>query len=204
MTVYIKPEAKSYKGKLLTEEIGVCQTQYQTIVLSDVNLGHGTIRSHDDTFILSRPEPAVGDDSENWSLRGFIGFDINSLHNKTIVSATLRIFEIGKSGLPSSLGSLGIDHVDFGQTLSANHATFYGNLHSGSIGTIPSLTIEEWKELDVTQHVTEDLSAGRHKSEYRLSFANPTNNNNIEDSVGFGNASGPVSSPAELAIVYHE
>jgi len=103
--------------------------------------------------------------------RGFVSFDLSTLPSKvTLEKATLRLYQARITHDPySALGNLLVDHLNYGATLEAgdyNRAAL-----SSSIGTISNNPTLEWKELEVTERVKNDLASGRTRSQYRLHFA---------------------------------
>lgn len=94
---YKKPEIKSYTSRDLLEEIGPCQSQYTTTTFytttGNVSNGDGTLMSPGNDSVLGLID--VGDDTSTPDAydRDFFGFDISSISGRTIVSATLRIYQ---------------------------------------------------------------------------------------------------------------
>lgn len=64
----------------------------------------------------------VGDTSTNLSTRGFFDFTIAGLPAEAhqVTSATLYLYFIGPLGSPGTLGSLYLEHLDYGTALSAS------------------------------------------------------------------------------------
>lgn len=106
----------------------------------------------------------------NLTERGFVSFDISGIPSgKTIDLVTLRLFQEEVVGTPySSLGSLIIDHVNYGDSLGSEDLD--SSAITSNIGTLTSNATVEWKDLVVTNALKADISAGRSRSQYRLRF----------------------------------
>jgi hypothetical protein len=102
--------------------------------------------------------------------RGFVSFDISSIPSgKTIDEATLRLYQKEVVGTPySSLGSLIVDHLDYGDSLGSEDLS--AGAITSNIGTLTSNASIEWKDLIVTNALKADISASRSRSQYRLRF----------------------------------
>ena len=85
------------------------------------------------------------------------------LPSSTFISATLRVFQEAVNGTPyTNLGSITIDHVDYGPTLEAanyNQAALQEN-----IGILSNNATLEFKTLDVTARFQDDIDHGRTRS----------------------------------------
>jgi hypothetical protein len=108
----------------------------------------------------------VGRD-ENSVHRTFLSFDLSPIPSGAkVTNAVLRIYQTNISGRPFDYGPVMIDHINFGETLTAqaysqpalilNYTTLSKNETIG------------WKEADVTKLVIEDLALARSKSQIRL------------------------------------
>lgn len=184
--LYKKPEIKSYSASDIIEEIGPCQNQYTTTTFytttgnSAVNVD-GEIRS--DNFVDEGID--IGDRPDNTYFRSFVGFDISSIQGSTIVSATLRVYQAQALLDPYTLGTIVVDHVNFGSSIDFGD---FGN-ESGSdaltpnIGTLSTNATQEWKTLDVTNYVQADINTGRTSSQFRLRFNTNTDSDGIQDMV---------------------
>lgn len=181
MTIYKKPILKSYSAKEIIEEIGPCQSQYTTTLYtttgnSSVNVD-GLIEFTNPVYsVYSSIALSVGEGPAAGSYdRSFVGFDISSLTGRTIVSATLRIYQDLASDPygDSKLGNVLVDHVNFGTSLDS--ADFGAAALTSNIGAISTNSTLEWKTLDVTTYVQNDLNSGRTSSQFRLRFTNTSN-----------------------------
>jgi hypothetical protein len=110
----------------------------------------------------------VGDDVSNQGWRGFVSFDLSSIPaGATITAATLRIFQSGCDGTPySDLGNVLVDHLNYGDTLDGTDYDLPA-IHS-NIGILSDSSGHQWRELDVTIYVQDDINNGRVRSQFRL------------------------------------
>lgn len=102
--------------------------------------------------------------------RGFVSFDLSQIQSGTVDKATLRIYQQGTIGSPYSIGGdIKIDQLNYGSTFEGSD---YGTSSiSSSFATLSNSPDAGWRELDVTQNVKGDLTAGRTRSQFRLHFA---------------------------------
>lgn len=106
--------------------------------------------------------------------RGFVSFNLSGLPSGiTLEKATLRLYQAKIVGGPYGVaGNLKVDHLDYGAGLEADDYDRSPLLVDiGTLATNPAL---EWKTLEVTEAVTDDLNRGRTRSQYRLYFATET------------------------------
>jgi hypothetical protein len=150
--------------------------------------------------LMSSPSGGVpvGDFFNNDAGRGFLRFAHPSIPTgATVLSATLHAQQVSVTGTPfADLGpNVVVDHVDIdlgaGPGLDAqdyNSAAF-----SLAIGSLSSGVALGSKWVDVTAAVQADVTAGRTKSDFRLTFALATDGNADIDQVMFtdAEASGP-------------
>ena len=102
--------------------------------------------------------------------RGFVSFELSSLpQGVQVQEATLRLYQTKVEGNPyGNLGSLKVDHLNFGDSLEdADYAT---PAILSSFATVSSKALIEWKDMNVTREVKDDLSVGRSRSEFRIHF----------------------------------
>ena len=138
--------------------------------------------------------------------RGFVSFDIPStLSGKTIDKATVRIYQTSIDGSPYNLlGSLKIDHLDYGNSLENSD---YGTTSlSSSFNTVTSNAAIEWKDVDVTDMVRDDLSNSRQRSQFRIHFQTEgTGGDATGDFAHFESADNTVgtSNTPQLVVTYH-
>jgi hypothetical protein len=143
----------------------------------------------------------VGDTSVNTGCRGFVSFDIGSIPpGATIISATLRMYQEAVNGRPyADLGNIMVDHIDYGSTLDG--ADYSLLALKEAIGTISNNAALEFKILDVTESLQDDMDHGRTRSQYRLLFPTQTDNDSVEDAAFFTSANIGGHTP-ELVVTY--
>lgn len=71
----------------------------------------------------------------------------------------------------------------------------------GNIGTLTSNAAIEWKNIEVTSSVKNDISIGRARSQFRIRFLNETDGDGSEDVAYFDSADSSCNSP-QLVIKY--
>lgn len=110
----------------------------------------------------------------NLITRGFVSFDLASLPSGiTVEKATLRIYQTSIIGNPYGVGgNLLVDHLDYGDSLGDDD--YNRSSLSSNIGTLSSNATVEWKELEITDRLRNDLTSGRSRSQYRLHFTTET------------------------------
>ncbi len=151
--------------------------------------------------VLTNTQTAVGDTAVNTGVRGFVSFDIGSIPpGRTILSATLRMFQEAVNGTPyTDLGNIKVDHIDYGPTLDG--ADYSLPALEDDIGTISENATLEFKTLNVTESLQDDMDHGRTRSQYRLLFPTQTDNDSVEDAAFFTSANIGGHTP-ELGIIY--
>lgn len=142
----------------------------------------------------------------NLIMRGFASFDLpGELTGKTIEKATLRLYQAKVVGNPYSVGSaLKVDHLDYGS--SFENADYSAASLSSSFGTLTANATVEWKDLDVTDQIRADLSAGRARSQYRFHFAIETIGGDVTGDFAYFESAenyGVTGNTPQLVIKYH-
>jgi pSer/pThr/pTyr-binding forkhead associated (FHA) protein len=122
--------------------------------------------------------------------RGFMSFDLSDIPGgASIESAELRFYQAKVGGDPyGKLGSLVLDHVDYGDSLDANDfgtpaidsAVLGQQRESGAWYVLADRTIVDWLE--------KDLSAGRPRFQARMRFGQETDGDGNEDFSGIESA----------------
>lgn len=192
----------------MIEEIGPCQNQYSatlntTTGNSSVNVD-GFIGNNSLVATNNYVSPGDVTSPTNEYYRGFFGFDISSIQGRTIVSATLRIYQFSAdASVYADLGSLIVDHVNFGSSLDASDFPD-GTTLTNNIGTISTNTTVEWKTLDVASYVRADLNASRTSSQYRIRFTTNTDSDGVQDAAFFESAenTGGTGNAPQLVVSY--
>jgi len=228
--IYIKPLITALKRNEVEEELGLLQTQYDTpdpepttVTLTtttglDSGNSDGAIQynfdedpetyDQEDTLFIGDVEVPQG--PAYYYGRGFVGFDISDIQG-TVVSATLKIYQIAADGEEDpydDLGEIIVDHVNFGTSLDASENDFgtaNGNdAIDANVGTISSDSTLEWKTLDVTTQVQNDIDSGRITSQFRFRFTTNTDEDDKTERVIFGGAedTGGTGNTPELVVVY--
>lgn len=201
--LYKKPAVRSYSTGDVLEVLGPCQNQYTTTLNPSVD---DTIIYSDGSYsfnsvLYPTSPPRVGDDAGNGYFRGFFSFDISSIHS-TIVSATLKLYQISSVGAPyTDLGNFILDHANFG-TLEAN-ATDFDNYLTLAIAST-SDSSNSWKEFDVKTAVQTDIDAGRTTSQFKVRFSTNTNSDDGNDFIGIEDIENHNSTgnKAQLVVTY--
>lgn len=144
--------------------------------------------------------------NSNLITRGFVSFDIpTSLKGKTIEKATLRLYQGQIIGSPYTAGSsVKVDHLDYGNSLE--NADYSASSLSSSFGTLTSNAVIEWKDIDITDILKDDLGNNRQRSQYRIHLAIENIGGDVtgdfayfeseDNSIGTGNR-------PQLVIKYH-
>lgn len=106
----------------------------------------------------------------NLVTRGFLTFDLTDLpQDIRIQKATVRIYQVKVVGDPYGVGgNLKIDHLTYGDSL--DNADYTVAALTSSLATISQDTKIEWKEVEVTQQVKDDVANTRPQSQFRLHF----------------------------------
>ena len=151
--------------------------------------------------VLTITQTIVGDTYVNTGCRGFVSFNIMSIPpGSTIISAALRMYQEGVNGTPyTNLGSISVDHVDYGPNLDA--ADYDQAALQENIGILSNNATLEFKTLDVTARLQDDMDHGRTRSQYRLLFPTETDNDGVEDATFFTSANVGDNTP-ELVVTY--
>ncbi|MCJ7805643.1 DNRLRE domain-containing protein [Patescibacteria group bacterium] len=146
----------------------------------------------------------VGVPSYELVLRGFVSFSLSSIPSGvTIEKATLRMYQRSVSGTPYvGENNLIIDSIDYGGELASDD--FARSPIFSNIGTLTKNSSVEWKDLEVTESVKNDISSGKGRSQFRLRFANETDGNGNADQAFFDSSnSGYDGNKPQLVVKYH-
>lgn len=145
--------------------------------------------------------------NENLITRGFVSFDLTALPSGiTVEKATLKLYQTSIIGNPYGVGgNLKVDHLDYGDSL-ANDDYNRASL-SSNIGTLSSNANVEWKELEVTDRVRDDLNNSRIRSQFRLHFTTENIGGDVTGDFAYfesGDNSTGTSNLPQLVIRYHK
>ncbi len=170
-----------------------------TITLNSTSGVDGIVTSGGSVMTIA--EIFAGDTYVNTGVRGFVSFDIASIPpGATIISATLKMYQEAVNGTPyADLGNIMVDHIDYGPTLDSDDYSLLAL--EDDIGTISNNGAFEFKTLDVTESLQDDMDHGRTRSQYRLRFPTQTDNDSIEDAAFFVQANYGDNSP-KLVVIY--
>lgn len=113
----------------------------------------------------------------------FYCFETGGISDTAIVeSAVLRVYQEEREGTPYTwLGSVVVDHVQIGDGIDVND--YDGGTITPNIGTLSTTAANEWKTVDVTAAVQNDVSANRQYSEFRVRFTTDSNTNEDNDMI---------------------
>jgi hypothetical protein len=204
--LYREPHIKSYSTDVFIEIFGPCQNQYAATFYTTTGNGSVNVDGYvrNDGITVNTTISSTGDTNSNVGERGLVGFDISSIQGKTVVSATLRIYQYIVTGSPyTDLGTIVVDHINFGSSMDVGDYSLAAL--ASNIGTISSNATYEWKTLDVTSYVQADLVAGRTSSQYRIRFTTETDLGGDTDYSGFESAenNGSTGNKPELVVTYN-
>jgi len=142
----------------------------------------------------------------NLVTRGFVSFDITGIPaGATIEKATLRLYQAKIIGDPYGVGSsLKVDHLDYGDSLG-NEDYSAGSI-SSSFTTLTANSTLEWKDVDVTDRLKDDIANGRSRSQYRTHFAIENQGGDVTGDFTYfesaNNSEGTGNTP-QLVVKYH-
>ncbi len=122
----------------------------------------------------------AGDDASNKSWRAFFSYNLSDLARRLIDSATLTIGPTGTRGNPFNLGTLNVDTVQYGTSLSAST---YGT--SGS--RIVTINSGPGGQYNIRSAVQTFVNSAQPRFQLRFSLNSATNNNNVADMFTWAN-----------------
>lgn len=137
--------------------------------------------------------------------RGFVSFGLSTIPSGAIIEkARLRLYQNSIEGDPYGAGgNLEVDHVNYGGTL--DNSAYNMAALSSSFGVLTSNAVIEWKDLDVTDMLKNDIANNRSYSQYRLHFATESVGGTTGDFAYFESAEnsfGTGNTP-QLVVTYH-
>lgn len=132
----------------------------------------------------------VGDYAHNVGVRGLFSFDLSTClppDAQPVSEAVFNAYKFSAEGNPDDLGFMTLEHLNYGDSLSADDYTTPAleNLGIFDSTSVPDRT---WISSVVTPSVQDDianLATRGNRSQFRLSFASETDNNNDFDIVNF-------------------
>lgn len=134
----------------------------------------------------------------------YLSFDISGIPaGSTIISATLRVYQLGNTGSPGTLGDVRTIHIDYGPTFEVGDLTSL--IVSQASQVIATNVTSGWREADVMKEVEIDLARSSPRAQFMLSpETNTTNNNGVDDAYAFEDSDNTSSTGfrPELVIVY--
>lgn len=154
-------------------------------------------------------------------MRSYLSFDLEDLSNpdpSLITQAIIGIYQFDCSG-NSQLGVYPIWNVVGGDThfCVLDHINYGGSLDLGdwtagdpgdpqtlqtNIGIISDNAVVEYKTMDVTQYVKEDLNQGRTYNQYRLRFTIDRDFDNLNDLLRFKSGNTLLGNMPYLIVYY--
>ncbi|MCP4714926.1 MAG: IPTL-CTERM sorting domain-containing protein [Deltaproteobacteria bacterium] len=145
----------------------------------------------------------VGDRAWSAGARGFVSFDITTLGAKGIASAVFRLNQTAGLGDPyNDLGDeVRVDHLDYGAALDGGD--YNAAALTTNIGLISTNATSEWKTLDVTAYVQNDMNNLRTRSQFRLYFPDKTDDDNNGDYTLFTTGDSGTNKP-ELVVTFSD
>ncbi|MCA9840149.1 MAG: hypothetical protein KC422_24780 [Trueperaceae bacterium] len=127
--------------------------------------------------------------SDDTTAHGFFSFDLSAClpEGRLLSEAVFNVYQAGTSGNPDSLGSMILEHVSYGNSLSRSVYDTPALATMGNFDLLP-FTSTGRVFLDVTSAVQDDLAnrATRgNRSQFRLRFTNFSNFDGNYDYVAF-------------------
>lgn len=173
--LYRKPVITNYSVENIVEEIGPLQNSYSVTLYctpdQNVATGDGSIYENGE-YTTNYNYVGSGWDPQR-IYRSFMGFDISSLSGKTVVSATLRIYQDSANADGYTyLGDVIAERFDFGSSIDVSDWSAAALSSIGSIST--NATEGVWKTLDVASTVQSDINDGHTVSQFRIKHENDT------------------------------
>jgi Bacterial Ig-like domain len=129
--------------------------------------------------------------AENLGVRGLFTFDLSTClppEGQLVSQGTLNVYKFVTEGNPDDLGILSLEHLTYGDSLTADD---YNSAALTNLGVFAAASSPDgtWIEHDVSTAIQDDIAnrATRgDRSQFRLSFAAQTDNNDDFDIIAFG------------------
>ena len=179
-----------------------------TLTLSSTASLDGWIQSNG-TVVADGGGPLVGDfelQKPGVGYRQFYSFDLSTLPaGATIVSATLRLYQVSAVGAPFTLlGNVLVDHVNVGTSLDA--ADYNAVALTSNLGILSNAGTAGYKTLNVLVAVQADRAANRTRAQFRLRMSLLDSNNDGKNDyvtfTDFEDSCCAVNQPPQLVIEY--
>lgn len=142
----------------------------------------------------------------NLATRGFVSFELSDIpEDATVTKVTLRLYQTKVVGDPYGVGgNLKVDHLAYGDSLDDNDYASAALLSSFS--TLTSNATVEWKDVDVTEAVNNDIAEERTRSQFRIHFETENTGGDATGDFAYfesaDNSEGSGNTP-KLVIEYH-
>lgn len=226
-TVLIKVYDVTYRVFTYNNQSQSILTAYSAPALDGDITDNPPVNGQGDTVDNISPNFWVGDRSTNGAWRGFVSFPFTNLPANTVIDDAQIDFVLdfsygdglsGDTQIPNGLGSCRVDHVDFGASLEPSD--YQTTPLASNIGIL--VLAEEylqgyhdfttpdtwrWRGIDtLALYIQNDYDAGRGRSQFRLKWDNPTDNDSKHDHLAIVSSdfSGtPARYLPRLRIVYH-
>lgn len=208
VTCRVSKAVKDLAGNFMSSDVGFSFTvvrQASLTLFSDA-ARDGTVWSVDGAFVIGLAL-YPGDNALNAYGRGFVSFDLGSLPASVtaITGATLGLYQESGvySGAPyDSLGPLYAERVDYGPTLDASDLTLAAL--DAATYTLSTTATTEWKTVDVRPSAIAawaDRAVIGGRIQFRLRFANNTDNDLAGDTVALTSGNATANEPY-LVVTY--
>lgn len=138
--------------------------------------------------------------------RGFVSFNLVDVpENATITQATLRLYQYKVVGDPYGVGgNLQVDHLDYGDSLT--NEDYSSPTILSSFATLTQNEVIEWKDLNVTSRLKDDLDNDRDESQYRIHFTTEASGGSVSGDFSYFESAentGSTGNSPQLVIKYY-
>ncbi len=137
--------------------------------------------------------------------RGFVSFDLSDIpESATIHEVILRLYQTKTVGDPYDAGNpIEVDHLTYGDSLDETDYAMAALV--SSFAAVSSNKRLEWKEVDVTKRLKDDISNARSMSQFRIHFETENTGNDTTGDFSYfesaDNSEGTGNIP-ELVVKY--
>jgi len=138
--------------------------------------------------------------------RGFVSFNLSGIpEDATITKASLRLYQYKVVGDPYGVGgNLQVDHLDYGDSLT--NEDYASSAILANFATLTQNEVVEWKDVDVTSRLKDDLDNNRVESQYRAHFSTETAGGSVTGDFAYFESSedtGGTSNVPQLVVKYY-